>query len=438
MENTNSYFHHALKVDNDLCTGCTHCMKSCPTEAIRVRNGKAEIYGNKCIDCGECFKVCPVKAIFIKQDDFNELQNYKYRIALVPAVFIGQFPEEIRTSQIYSCLKKLGFTHIYEVEHGVGFMINIIEDYFKDNPDRKPYISSFCPAVVRLIQVRFPSLVKNIVHLKAPVDIASIIISERLTDAGIKKEEIGTFYITPCAAKIAAVKSPVEDSESAITGVINMDFLYNKVLHMLSNSDRIVEPINHSLSGRDVIWSLSGGEAQNFSGRCFAVDGLRNVIDFLEKIENEEIDSGGLIEMRVCDQSCAGGVLNPNNRFVAVERLQRRAAYLDSNPDGRSCSIPSFSKDFNTRIQQMMSIDEIKPRSILKLDDNLQVALKMVEGMKKVKSFLPGVDCGVCGAPTCSALAEDVVRKHAKSEDCVFVHKSSEEINEIISRIWDK
>jgi dissimilatory sulfite reductase (desulfoviridin) alpha/beta subunit len=120
MNTESTYFYHALKIDKDICTGCTHCMKSCPTEAIRIRDGKAVIYENKCIDCGECFRVCPVKAIYIKQDDFAELGNFKYRIALVPAVFIGQFADGVRTSQIYSCLKKLGFTHIYEVEHGVG------------------------------------------------------------------------------------------------------------------------------------------------------------------------------------------------------------------------------------------------------------------------------------------------------------------------------
>lgn len=437
MSSDATYFYHALKVDYDICIGCTHCMQSCPTEAIRIRNGKAVISENKCIDCGECFRVCPVKAIYIKQDDFEELSNYKYRIALVPAVFIGQFASGIRTSQIYACLKKLGFTHIYEVEHGVGALVDMVQSYMNDNLDRKPFISSYCPAVVRLIQVRFPSLVANLVHLRAPLDIASITISERLTDAGIKKEEIGIFYITPCAAKIAAVKSPAENSLSSISGVINMDFLYNKVLRMLTKENTPAEPINHSLSGRDIMWSLSGGEAENFNGRCFAIDGLRNVIEFLEKVENGEIESDGLIEMRVCDQSCAGGVLNPNNRFVAVEKIKKRAAYLDSKLDGRSCSIPSFSNDFNERVKSLMTIDEIKPRSILKLDDSLQIAMKMVETINKTKARLPGVDCGACGAPTCSALAEDVARKQASALDCIFLSAQKSNCINTLDKIWN-
>lgn len=432
-----TYFYHALKVDYDICIGCTHCLKACPTEAIRVKNGKALISANKCVDCGECFRVCPVKAIYIKQDDFGELSKYKYRIALVPAVFIGQFAEGIRTYQIYACLKKLGFTHIYEVEHGVGVMIDLMNKYMLENQGKRPFISAFCPAVVRLIQVRFPSLVKNIIHLKAPLDVASITILERLTDAGIKKEEIGIFYITPCAAKIAAVKSPVENISSSISGVINMDFLYNKVLQMLAKENAPTEPINHSLSGRDIMWSLSGGESRNFSGTCFAVDGIRNVIDFLEKVENDEIESDGILEMRVCDQSCAGGVLNPNNRFVAVNKVNKRAEYLDAKLDGRSSVLPSFGIDFNNRVKSLMKIGEIKPRSILKLDDNLQKALKMVETINKIKTVLPGTDCGTCGAPTCSALAEDVARGNAKVSDCIFSSSDCGKCSESLEKIWN-
>jgi len=439
-KNTKSYFYHALKIDKDICIGCTHCVKFCPTEAIRIREGKAVLYENKCIDCGECFRVCPVKAIFIKQDDFENLSKYKYRIALLPAVFMGQFANDIRTSQVYSSLKQIGFTHIYEVEHGVNYLVNIIQKHIKEHKEEGPFISSFCPAVVRLIQVRFPALVKNIIHFKVPLDMASAIISERLTDAGIKKEEIGIFYITPCAAKIAAVKSPAENSISTISGVINLDFLYNKVQKMVKKQDtKYVESINHSLTGNDVKWSLTGGEAEHFDGhgQCFAVDGLRNVIDFLEKIENDEIEADGIIEMRVCDQSCAGGVLNPNNRFVAAEKMKRRAVIMDAR-NKNNPKKPELSKSFYERIEKMMVIDEIKPRSILKLDDNLQVALKMVETINKTKSMLPGIDCSICGAPTCSALAEDVAREDANISDCVFIQKDGTKIRKLLFNIWEK
>ena len=35
--------------------------------------------------------------------------------------------------------------------------------------------------------------------------------------------------------------------------------------------------------------------------------------------------------------------------------------------------------------------------------------------------LLPGLDCGACGAPSCEALAEDVVRGTGQVTDCVLL-----------------
>lgn len=66
-------FHHALKIREDLCEGCSHCMNVCPTEALRVKNGKAVLYAEKCVDCGKCFRECPSSAIIIDHDDFSQI-----------------------------------------------------------------------------------------------------------------------------------------------------------------------------------------------------------------------------------------------------------------------------------------------------------------------------------------------------------------------------
>ena len=314
MASGEPYFRHSLRVNDYLCKGCTTCMRSCPTGAIRIRNGKAVVNDNKCVDCGECMQVCPHKAIYIKQDDFGRLFNYRYRVCLVPTTFIGQFEEKYNTKAIYSCIMKLGFTHIYEVEHEMSRMVQLYNMYMDDHPEITTFISPYCPAVTRLIQVRFPSLVDNVIHVRAPLELASRVITKRLMDEGASRQSIGVFYVTPCAAKIAAVKYPVSGKETFVSGVINMDFLYNKVLLMLHDSDKSAQPINHALTSKDVLWSLSGGEAPHFKGAHYAVDGLKNVLDFLEKLEDDAVDAPGLVEMRMCDQGCVGGVLSINNR----------------------------------------------------------------------------------------------------------------------------
>ena len=293
-------FHHALKIREDLCIGCSHCMNVCPTEAIRVRNGKSVLYGDRCVDCGECFRVCPVSAIIIDHDDFNHIFDYKYRVALVPAVFTGQFPEDISLRQIHSVMLELGFTHIYEVENGVEILAEAINEYTAGNTESKPLISSFCPAIIRLIQVKFPALVDNIIRLKPPLDISAHFLKKEMLSQGIPEEEIGIFYVTPCAAKIAAIKDPVGESTSPIAGVINMDFLFNKVYRKVKqrHGQTCTIPVSGKLGGKSTCWSLTNGEASHIKGRCLAIDEIHNVIEFLERIENEEITDIDFLELQ--------------------------------------------------------------------------------------------------------------------------------------------
>jgi len=436
-------FHHALKIQKDHCIGCSHCMNICPTEAIRVRNGKAELFDNRCIDCGECFRVCPVGAIIIEQDDFNKIFQYKHRVALLPAVLIGQFPEDVRTSQIYNVLLDLGFTDVYEAEHGVDVLQNTIKQYIEENKDKKPFISSFCPAVIRLIQVKFPALVDHVLPLHPPLDIAALYYKKKLMSQGVDESDIGIFYVTPCAAKIAAVKSPVGEENSPITGVINMDFIFNKVYTSVKRGDYKISKDQKAekLTPEGTMWSLTNGEIDNMEGRCLAIDGVHNVMDFLEKVENEEIKDVDFLELRACDESCAGGVLTTQNRFLTVERLRKRAAHLKNKYTDFDQKDILKCADF---LHENASIGKIKPRSMMKLDESMAEAMKKMRRVKEIMKCLPDVDCGACGAPNCQALAEDIVQERAVINHCIFIQKifekkgiiDWEESHEIMKEIW--
>ena len=431
-------FHHAFSVDKSVCIGCTHCMKVCPTQAIRVRNGKAEVMPERCIDCGECYRVCPVHAFRIEEDDLSDICQYPVKVALLPAVFIGQFPDDISTDQIYQAIHQLGFTHVHEVEQSVNFLKDKMH-FYQNHDSEKPHISSFCPAIVRLIQIRFPSLTDNIIRLKVPHDLTAELIKNDFIKEGYKDHEIGIFYITPCAAKIAAVKSPVGEEKSVINGVINMDSLFNKVMKLVNKKDHISPAENRSHLGPDAItWSLTTGESRHTTGRSLAIDGIRNVSDFLEKIENDEITDVDFLELRACDESCAGGILCTKNRFLSAERLQKRAE--QSAEEERQAGLTGENNpEANAFLETKMTLSHIEPRPI-RLDIELGTALKKIERIRELMCFLPGFDCGACGAPDCRALAEDIVQRKANVSDCVFMQHTNlldrEHAQRIIYKIW--
>ncbi|MGD9994356.1 MAG: [Fe-Fe] hydrogenase large subunit C-terminal domain-containing protein [Salinivirgaceae bacterium] len=436
------FFFHALKVNEQTCYGCSHCMNACPTEAIRVWNGLANIDENKCIDCGECQRVCPVNAIYVDEDAFDSIFNYKYRVALFPAVFIGQFPEEVKASQIYSVLHEIGFTHVFEVERAVDILNEAILEYQSKEGLELPVISSFCPAIIRLVQVKFPSLVDNILKLGTPSDIAAQFLKRKLIDQGIPENDIGIFYVTPCAAKIAAIKSPVGEEKSVVDGAINMNSLFNRVYRKIMDGSgkQATEPGSTELFDYEVLWTLTKGESSRVSGRSLAIDGIYNVMEFLEKLENQEIEGLDYIECRACHEGCAGGILSTENRFLVVERLQKR---VERNRK-KNQFIPSGINKYKDYLLTKLPLGEVVPRSMMMLDVDMAAAMKKMQKAQKIEAQLPGIDCGACGAPSCRALSEDIVKGNATLSHCVFVQKvlmKNGEINmdtafAIIDKIW--
>ena len=106
---------HSVRLDSDKCKGCTTCLKRCPTEAIRIRGGKAFINKDKCIDCGECIRLCPYQAKKATHDDISDLDKFKYKIALPAPSLYGQFNNLDNIGYIIKGLRDIGFDDVFEV-----------------------------------------------------------------------------------------------------------------------------------------------------------------------------------------------------------------------------------------------------------------------------------------------------------------------------------
>lgn len=442
--------YHALCIDDDKCIGCSHCMKICPTEAVRLVNGCAVMHQERCIDCGRCYADCPMQAIHIQQDDFEDIRKYEHSVALIPAVFLAQFPDDVRVSRIYAALSDLGFAHVFEVESAAGIYAEAKERYAEAHPNVRPLISAFCPAIVRLIQVKYPSLVENIMPLRAPCDLSAIYVRKELESRGIPPEQIGLFYVTPCAAKIAAVKSPVSDEDILVDGTINMDALFNRVYRRIKEQgkDYVFPQLRTPRLGSDAILAtLNNGERRLCRAkRSYAVDGLENVMEILDKVENDELEGVEFLELRSCTLSCAGAILSIDNRFLSSERMYRRArkvAEWERNGEMTRDREMDAYKEF---LLSNVELAPVTARNTMILDADIGKALEKMERVNKLTAYLPQIDCGLCGAPTCEALATDVVCGRACLKHCVFVqyHQeeqgqlSSQEARDTIHGIWGK
>ena len=157
---------HSVVLEVDKCRGCTTCLHNCPTKAIRVRNGKAMILADKCIECGECIRVCPYHAKIAQTDELSSVKSYPYKVALIPPTLIAQFHQQYEIGDILLAIEQLGFDLAVEVAYGAEIAGKALDIHLKKHQGHA-YISSACPAVVKLIQERFPLLDRLHIRFKS-------------------------------------------------------------------------------------------------------------------------------------------------------------------------------------------------------------------------------------------------------------------------------
>lgn len=402
-------YWHSVTLEKDLCKGCTNCLKHCPTQAIRVQKGKAKILKERCIDCGECIRVCPYHAKKAVTDSFDMLQNFKYSVALVAPAFYGQFSKTEDIDTILTALMDMGFDDVFEVARGAQEVTRKTDELLASGELLKPSISSACPAVVRLIAIKFPNLIGNIVPLKSPMEISAIKARrEAAQKSGLMPEEIGVFFISPCAAKATFIKGGYTVSKSNVDGVISIKDVCIKMSRQFQKIANVREL--HDAGSSGVMWAASGGEAEALDNaeKFIVVDGIHNVISVLEEIEDGKLSDIEYVEALACPGGCVGGPLTTENSFSARAKIHRICKTLEDK------KMP-FEDGINMFWDQAMVY-----RPIMNLDPDINEAMRKMNLIDELYEQLPKLDCGSCGSPSCRALAEDIVRGYAKETDCIF------------------
>ncbi len=416
-------YFHSVKLNVKKCIGCTICIKHCPTEAIRVHDGKAAIMDERCIDCGECIKSCPHHAKYAHSDTLKKLSEYKYNIALPDPSFFGQFKEGENIEDILQAFLHIGFDEVFEVSLAAEIVAYIVRQKLQSAKLKKPIFSTSCPAVLRLMQIKFPGLLEQTTQVLSPMEIAARIAKdEAVKKTGIAYDEIGAIFISPCPAKVTEARQPITTKHSAVNGVIGAHLIYRDIVKNLHKGPADQEAqaqqrILHKATKKGMSWGYLTGEPKSIGvGTTLAVSGVQNVMSLLEEIERGELQDVDFIELKVCDAGCVGGPLNIQNSFVGRVHLR---GLID-----RAGGQPSYYSEEELRDMyekgHFESTEPILPRPIMTLDEDVAMALVKMERLDQITKELPGLDCGACGCPSCRALAEDIIRGTAFETDCVI------------------
>jgi iron only hydrogenase large subunit-like protein len=411
-------YFHSVRIDRESCTGRMACMKVCPTQAMRVRQGKAEVLEDRCIDCGECARACPHNAIIPQTSSFTDFSRFKYIIALPSPVLYGQFRKDILPGTILAGLRKIGFDDACDVASATEAVSIAVDEYLSTYRGPLPLLSPFCPTIVRLIQARYSNLIDLLIPIDSPMEIAAREVRNKKTkELDLRREEIGIIYLTPCPAKMVAIKYPPRKRASHIDGAIAISDMYYPLVSAIADMNNELREEQELVRGIGLSWPVLGGQVSSLRAEsCLAVGGLSDVERMLEEIENGKLGDIQYVDCHACPQGCCGGSLTVDNAYVTRSKILSLAARLGSTPcQDRERIRELYQKNY------FSLPGKIPSRPFAPLDKDIAKAIEKRKRIQETYETLPQINCGACGAPTCLSFAEDVVLERAACEDCVVL-----------------
>ena len=403
-------------IDAAACVGCVACARNCPTKAIRVRDGLARIKYELCIDCGGCVRSCDHGAARAATTPPSHLERFAYTVAVPSVTLYAQFGRDVAPTRVLHALTQLGFDGVYDISWMCEMLAAATDAYVNEARGPWPKISVTCPAVVRLVQVRYPGLIPNLLPIETARELSARLLRRRLqAELGLEPGAIGIFFITPCTAIMDSILSPVGLEQSYLDGALSIAELYGPLLRALETTP---EPDTYldEVSPRGLLWAMAGGEIAGMrNANTLTVKGP-DVHYVFDRIEAGTFQSVDFIEAYICPDGCVSGGLTIEGRYAAQRNVQHIAKSLAASP--------AIGEE---RIRQLLREDffateeEIRARPVQPLGRDLREAVARHRKLESLIGRLPGKDCAACGAPGCATLAEDVVRGEASLADCVFL-----------------
>jgi len=370
---------NSIHVEAPLCQGCLRCLSACPTGALRVHEGKPRIFEPLCIDCAACIASCPTGALTVEGAASDMPQPAQDMILILPYPVLAQFGPT-SPQQVIEALASKGFTGVVVTDAWEAALSQAVADFAEKRAKTLPVISPVCPVVANLIRLGFPSLIENLALFLSPIEAI-------LTELGDRKAAL----VTLCPAQRTQL----------LSARASKNCLFVK-------PSRVHQEIAHAAVSNDAGFSTTAAESGPPSNGILRASGLRHVIDVLKQAENGLLGDVKVLELFACEQGCFGSALLSLDAFIARHRWMKAPLKADKSAKALDRKSPW------TR------------REGLRLDKDMAAAIRKLSQVSALRRGLPGKDCGMCGAPTCTALAEDVVLGRTGKSACPFLAAAKE------------
>ncbi len=391
----------SLQASPERCQECGRCLAACPTQAIRIREHLPVVFESLCIDCGACIAACKAEALMIRNDisSVEDLGDISQTVLAIPPAFLADCGAKYPPERVLAALKSLGFAKVISLAPYEKALRQESAEIAQADDASRPLITPVCPAIVNLIELRFPSLIPHLAPFDSPIE---------AVQAGHPERPI--VYVVSCPSQRSAlvsheVAAGLLPGRETITEYVTPSLLRQAAMERLvaktgaSEQDPQKNGVETSRGGL--------GPCAETDSVALTVTGVDHVMMVLEELENGLLTDIALVEPYACAGGCFGSPFFHEDFHVSHRRWEETCGPADA-PDTPAAAVPR-------RLAYTA-------RPGIRLDADMALAIEKLGRLQTILQTLPGKDCGACGAPSCTALAEDVVLERAAVDDCPYLN----------------
>ena len=400
-----------LSISATKCRQCYRCVRECPTNALKIDQGKVKRIWSRCILCGICYKHCQHDAVTAHTgvQRVQELLNSGKKVIVCldptfPAVLDKGTP-----GQLVTALKKLGFSEVWEAAVGGDPVTQAYHAWLREHRDAS-WISSFCPSVVYYIEKFVPHLKDRLVPVVSPM-LACGMAAKHLRGADTK-----VIFVGPCISRIW------ERMNRFGRHFIDYVLIYHDITDMLDakgikREDQEPSEFDGPGSGLGRILSISGGMSkgvgfeQDLLNLDYVVEaGADEAMRAIKQLQEGKIRSN-FLDLLFC-KGCINGPITDKN-ISGPSRKQIVVDYIKAQ-DRKG---PPGAKDILDEPSTLNLRRSFAARDV-SLPDPQEAEIQAV--LVQLGRTYPdrNQDCGACGYGSCREKAKAVAQGLAEMEMC--------------------